>query len=74
MKESWAQCPIVKDHFWEATDMLPLNAPSQFESTNEEDNAQYLTLFDDHPDEEGILITSRSILRMRDEIGNCRRT
>lgn len=47
-KESWAQCPVVKDQLKEITDKLLLSASIPFESTNEKDYPQYLTLFNDY--------------------------
>lgn len=50
-KESWAQCRVVKYHFWDAADKLPLSAPPPVDRTDKEDHPHYLTLFDDHPEE-----------------------
>lgn len=58
---------MVKDQFWEHE--LSLNALIPSEITDKEDNHQYLILFDDHPKEEGILVSSRFVLRMRIERG-----
>lgn len=59
-----AQCLIS---MLEATDKLPLNAPPPFKSICEKDNHHYLKLFDDRPKRDGIMISPRSILRMRVE-------
>lgn len=47
----------MKDHFWEVADKLPLRTHPLLESTNKEVNHHYLTLFDDHTEGEGIVIT-----------------
>lgn len=47
-------------------DKLPLSVSPPVDS-NCEDNDQYLTLFDDNPEGESVLLTPRSMLRMRVE-------
>lgn len=50
---------------WEAINKLPLSTPQSFEDTKEDENHQYLTLLNDHPEGEDVLIIPRSILRIR---------
>lgn len=45
-KESCPLCPVVKDPLREIADKLSLGASIPFESTDEEDHHQYVTLFD----------------------------
>lgn len=56
--------PCRQGPFWETTDKLLLSFPPPFKDTKEDENHQYLTLFDDNSEGEGVLITSHSILRM----------
>lgn len=44
-----------------------MSPPPQFENTKGDEKHQYLTLFDDHVEGKGMLITLSSILRMRIE-------
>lgn len=55
--EFWPLCHVAKDLFWEMANKLPMGASISLESTNEKDHHRYLTLFDDHPKGEGILIS-----------------
>lgn len=45
----------MKDHFLEVVDKLTLSAPPPFEDTKEEEN-QFFTMFEEHPEGEGVLI------------------
>lgn len=45
-------------------DKLPLSTPPPFEDTEEDENRNYVTLFDDHLEGDGLLIIHHSILRM----------
>lgn len=47
-----------------AVDKLSLTAPLSFGDIEEEENLNELTLFEDHPEGEGLLICPRLILRM----------
>lgn len=47
----------MKDQLLEMADKLPLGASIPFQSTDEEVHQNYLTLFDDHPEGEVILIS-----------------
>lgn len=68
-REDLGTIAIVNDHFLEVAEKLPLSAPPPFEDIEEDENHQYLTLFDDHPEGEVVLITHCSIPRMRVEKG-----
>lgn len=63
-KETLAQFPIVRDNLCEVIDKLPLSAHPQFKDTEEDENHNYLILFDDHPYGEEVLITPHSIMRL----------
>lgn len=54
----------MRDNFREAAENLSLSAPPLFESIDEED-IFYLSLFDDHSEDDGILINPWFIMRMR---------
>lgn len=66
MKETWAYCPIAKEALWEAIDMLLLIA-RQLEEVEGDEDHHYITLFEDYPKGERVLIAPRSIMRMRVE-------
>lgn len=63
-KESMSQFPFRKDHFYEEVNKLPLSGLPTFESTDKKDNHHFLTLFDDHPEGDCILINCRPIRGM----------
>lgn len=48
----------MKYQFWKATDELTRSAPPPFEFTEEEDLHHYLMMFDDHLEEDGVIILS----------------
>lgn len=54
------------------TDRFPLSPSFPFESTDEEDHHPYLTLFDDHPQGERILVSPHKLFSMRIEKGEMR--
>lgn len=60
--------PTVKDQCWEMADKLHW-MPKLPSRARWRGHHNYLTLFDDHPEADGILINSPTILRMRVEKG-----
>lgn len=59
----------MKHVFWDADVKLPCAASPPFEDNEKYEGHHYISLFDDHPKEEGVLISPESILRMRMERG-----
>lgn len=70
-RDVWPQCPVSKDSFWVMDDERPLETTILLESVDEEEHV-YQTLFEDHPEGEGIIVDPRPILRMRIERAKCR--
>lgn len=65
LRDVWLLYPVVKDSFWDMVGELPRGASFRFERTDEEDNHKCQTLFDNHPEEMGVLVSPCSLLRMR---------
>lgn len=62
-RESWSVCLVMKEQFWEMDDKLPLIDSIRFE-IDKKGHRQYLSLFNGHPEGEGIHISLHSVLRM----------
>lgn len=54
---------MMKAAFWDMAEELSLGASISFESTDEEDNQRYQTLFDDHPEGMGVLVSPWLLLQ-----------
>lgn len=63
LRKPWAQCPTVKDNFWQAMDSLSLTAASSFKDMEEDDEHHYVTFLLVYP--KGVLTAPWSILRIR---------
>lgn len=60
-------CTAVKDSFWVVINSLPLGANAPFENLKGDKDDVCQTLLEDDREDEGALIISQSILRMRME-------
>lgn len=63
-----------KDAFLDIADDLTLGASIPFESTHKEDNHKCQTMLDDPPEGMGVLVSPRSLLRIRKKEGEVPRS
>lgn len=63
-RDRWRQSPMTKDPFLVMLDKMPLGTAILFESVDEKEPQIYQTLFEYHLGKEGIIVDSRSILRI----------
>lgn len=55
-RDMWPRCPLVKDLFCAMAIVMSLDATPPLESTEEDKDQAYQTLFGDHREGEGIVI------------------
>lgn len=70
----WLESMTVKDSFWTMTDMLSLSSVTPYQMMEEDEDHVNQTLFMEHLEVEGIVISSRSILRRGIEKPECRQS
>lgn len=61
-RDKRALYPVVWDAFWKMAEELPLGASRPFENTDLENNQRYQTLFYDHPEGMGVLVSLCSLM------------